>query len=117
MKVRRKFTAGAGTSACSACDLTHGGLKLDESADWKEAKHRIQAPVKQLHQDELTPELSNFVKSNKLRYPLVLGQAKSGALKVLIEGDQLLAVSKDHSAFLTLLSQRAEEEAVPLRIS
>ena len=33
--------------------MTHGGLKLDESTEWKETKKQIPAHVKQLHLDEL----------------------------------------------------------------
>ncbi len=56
--VCRKITAGSEDSACAACDLTHGGLKLDESAEWKQTKKQIGgASVKQLHKDELTPEV------------------------------------------------------------
>ena len=55
----RKITAGTEDSPCAACDLTHGGLKLDESAEWKQTKKQIGgATVKQLHKDELTPEVS-----------------------------------------------------------
>ena len=49
----RKFSASADDSPCSACDLTHGGLKLHESDEWKTTKEKIPASVKQLHQDEL----------------------------------------------------------------
>ena len=57
----RKVTtsSSAEESACAACDLTHGGLKLDESPQWKQTKQRIGgASVLQLHRDELTPEVS-----------------------------------------------------------
>jgi len=127
---RRKLTASAGASACSACDLTHGGLRLEESAAWQETKKQINAPVKQLHQDELTPEVSeirgicpgdrhtlqlrDFVSSKNLRYPMVLGQSDNGPLKVLIDSEALQTVAADHSAFLSLLSKRAQEESVPL---
>ena len=33
--------------------MTHGGLKLDESTEWKDTKKQIPAHVKQLHLDEL----------------------------------------------------------------
>ncbi len=42
---------------CAACDITHGGLHLDETAGWKEAKQQIAKEggleIKQLHRDEL----------------------------------------------------------------
>jgi hypothetical protein len=57
----RKLTTSnsADESACAACDLTHGGLKLDESAEWKKTKQRIGgATVKQLHRNEISSEVS-----------------------------------------------------------
>lgn len=54
----RKISAPADESACAACDLTHGGLRLNESEEWKATKQQIPVQVKQLHKDELTPEVS-----------------------------------------------------------
>ena len=58
---RRKLSAPADASPCAACDLTHGGLRLSESALWKDAKHRLNARIEQLHQDELTAPVSHLV--------------------------------------------------------
>lgn len=44
-------------SPCAACDLTHGGLKLHESDEWKATKKQIPAMVRQLHLDELDSEV------------------------------------------------------------
>ncbi|KEF51539.1 uncharacterized protein A1O9_12456 [Exophiala aquamarina CBS 119918] len=114
----RKLTVGPKESPCAACDLTHGGLKLDESPKWKQTKQQIGgATVKQLHRDELTSELRDFVSSNRLRYPLVVGQAPNGsALKVLIDSESLPSVSADHSAFLSLLKKEAADKDVPISI-
>ena len=109
----RKLTCPADKSPCAACDLTHGGLKLDESAEWKVTKQEIPAKVVQLHQDELTPELENEVKSKQLKFPLVLGRDGSGPFKVLLTSEDLAKVSKDQSAFLSLLSERAQEHQLP----
>lgn len=48
--------------ACAACDITHGGLHLDETSQWKTAKAEIVGSgavkeVKQLHRDELDKEV------------------------------------------------------------
>jgi len=51
----RKLTTPA--SACAACDLTHGGLRLTETAEWTATKGRIGAVVKQLHIDELDSDV------------------------------------------------------------
>lgn len=50
------------TPACAACDITHGGLHLDETAQWKEAKKEIVGSgvvgeVKQWHRDECDGEV------------------------------------------------------------
>jgi hypothetical protein len=55
--VYRKATAPQGESTCAACDLTHGGINLTETEEWKETKAKIGADVKQLHLDELTEEV------------------------------------------------------------
>ena len=51
----RKLTTPS--SPCAACDLTHGGLRLSETAQWMATKKQINAEVKQLHVDELNPEV------------------------------------------------------------
>ena len=56
----RKLTASKDKPACSACDITHGGLHLDETPAWKEAKAEIERDgeggvrVRQMHRDELS---------------------------------------------------------------
>lgn len=57
----RKISAPADQSACAACDLTHGGLRLSESEEWKATKQKIPAQIKQLHTDELTPEVGDHM--------------------------------------------------------
>lgn len=57
--VYEKLTCAKDDSPCAACDLTHGGLKLHESDEWKATKKQIPANVQQLHLDELTPEVRN----------------------------------------------------------
>ena len=55
----KKLCAPADDSHCAACDLTHGGLKLQESEKWKATKAKIPATVEQRHIDELTPEVGD----------------------------------------------------------
>lgn len=59
--VYRKITAPAGQSPCAACDLTHGGLNLTETAQWTETKKKIGADVQQLHKDETDQEVGAFI--------------------------------------------------------
>lgn len=61
-------------------------------------------------------QLSDFVSTNKLKYPVVLGQdSKSGsALEVLLTSEDLARVSKSHSDFLSMLLERAKEKDIEL---
>jgi hypothetical protein len=54
------------------------------------------------------------VKTKELRYPLVLGQKAGGPLQLLLTAQDLAEVSKDHSAFLKVLNEKAEENGLPL---
>jgi hypothetical protein len=55
------------------------------------------------------------VKEKQLRYPVVLGQNPSDSdLQVLLKSEDLAGVSKDHPAFLFLLSERAKENGIGL---
>ncbi len=56
----RKLTAPENESPCSACDLTHNGLRLTETKEWTKTKSRIGAEVKQLHKDEADQEVCIF---------------------------------------------------------
>ena len=46
-----------GPSPCAACDLTHGGLRVSESEEWKQTEAQISAKVTKLHLDELDEEV------------------------------------------------------------
>ena len=57
----KKLTSSANKPVCSACEMTHGGLRLDENEAWKKAKAQIEdggIEVKQLHKDELGAEVN-----------------------------------------------------------
>lgn len=58
----KKLTSSADKPVCAACEITHGGLRLDENTAWKEAKTQIEKEggmeVKQLHRDELGVDVS-----------------------------------------------------------
>ena len=60
----RKLTAAKDKPACAACDITHGGLRLDETKEWKAIKERISQEgmqIKQLHRDELSEEVGMMI--------------------------------------------------------
>ncbi|KAL9590293.1 MAG: hypothetical protein Q9203_000916 [Teloschistes exilis] len=97
--------------ACAACDITHGGLHLDETSQWKTAKVEIVGSgavkeVKQLHRDELDKETKSFVQSQSLRYPMVLAQEEASGLRVLMDDRQLAGFKGDPQAFMQTLRER-----------
>ena len=59
---RKLTTSKDCTPACAACDITHGGLHLDETSEWKRVKGEVAEKggmeVKQLHRDELGEAVS-----------------------------------------------------------
>ena len=60
----KKLTSSSNKPVCAACELTHGGLRLDENEAWKLAKTQVEKEggleVKQLHRDELAAEASSL---------------------------------------------------------
>jgi hypothetical protein len=66
----RKVTEA--NSPCAACDLTHGGLRLTETAEWSATKKQIGAEVQQLHIDQLSKEvcLYSSITQSFLKFPL-----------------------------------------------
>ena len=80
----KKLTSSADKPVCSACDLTHGGLRLDETEVWKEAKAQIEKEgglqVKQLHRDELGANVSPG--ANPTSLSCVIGAIKVSRLMV-----------------------------------
>ena len=80
----RKLTAGKDAPpACAACDITHGGLHLDETDDWKRAKEELLrqkggneggVELKQLHRDEVSGDVSLVsIRSVAFRFVSFLG--------------------------------------------
>ncbi len=61
-----KIISSSSDSPCAACDLTHNGLHLAETAQWSAAKRRIKgAEAQQLHRDELSVEVSKCTLTSK----------------------------------------------------
>ncbi|MDI1486558.1 MAG: hypothetical protein OHK93_005789 [Ramalina farinacea] len=44
---RKLTTSKDCTPACAACDITHGGLHLDETSDWKRVKGEVAAKTEE----------------------------------------------------------------------
>ncbi|KAI4218967.1 MAG: hypothetical protein LQ349_008501 [Xanthoria aureola] len=90
---------------CAACDITHGGLSLDETSQWKAAKADLVdsgavKEIKQLHRDELDPEIKEFVQSRGLHFPMVLARNEGSGLTSVMSSDELAAFKGDPQAFM-----------------
>ncbi|KAI4185022.1 MAG: hypothetical protein LQ348_004439 [Seirophora lacunosa] len=99
--------------ACAACDITHGGLHLDETAQWKAAKAEVVrsgavADVKQFHRDELDGETKTFVQSQGLHFPMVLAKGEGSGLRSVMSSEELATFKGDPQAFMQKLRQKLE---------
>ncbi|KAI4085980.1 MAG: hypothetical protein LQ344_007951 [Seirophora lacunosa] len=110
--------------ACAACDITHGGLHLDETAQWKAAKAEVVrsgavADVKQFHRDELDGEMDDgslsrllqtktFVQSQGLHFPMVLAKGEGSGLRSVMSSEELATFKGDPQAFMQKLRQKLE---------
>ncbi|CAL8583563.1 hypothetical protein XPA_009184 [Xanthoria parietina] len=96
---------------CAACDITHGGLSLDETSHWKAAKADLVdsgavKEIKQLHRDELDPEIKDFVQSRGLHFPMVLARNEGSGLTSVMSSDDLAAFKGDPQAFMKQIRHR-----------
>lgn len=92
-----------------ACDITHGGLSLSETPEWVEAKKSIEQndfKVVQLHRDELTDKLKEYVKTTQLRYPAVLLDSGDGSLSTTMSNTELNECAGKPSALLEALKEK-----------
>ncbi|KAL8764543.1 MAG: hypothetical protein Q9209_007974 [Squamulea sp. 1 TL-2023] len=97
--------------ACAACDITHGGLHLDETSQWKSAKAELVGSgavkdVRQLHRDELDAEVRGFVQAQGLGYPMVLAKGEGGGLRCVVSSEELAGFKGDPRVFM----QRVREK-------
>ncbi len=142
----RKLTSPSSQSPCSACDLTHGGLRLTETKEWSATKKRIPADVQQLHRDEASQEVCplcsilclegwmlcwnggwltkagegqilEFVKANGVRWPCVLGREGEGeGLRLVVDAEGLRECRGDHERFLERLVAGARGVGISLDV-
>jgi len=115
---RRKLTASnCDDPACAACDITHGGLRLNESEAWKRAKSRIvfqgaeEGVIRQLHRDEIhEEEVRAFIKTKELKYPMVLLRPPTDTtrLEQLMSRDELTEFKGDPGDFVKNLGEKGE---------
>ncbi|KAJ5489572.1 hypothetical protein N7539_004462 [Penicillium diatomitis] len=101
--------------ACAACELTHGpSLSLNESAEWKATKSKIiNANIVQVHLDERSNSLIQWMKQHGVGTPAVIIEAASGMIgvngepfKILLGPEDISRVRTDHEEFLRMLQAR-----------
>ncbi|KAF2678474.1 hypothetical protein K458DRAFT_491279 [Lentithecium fluviatile CBS 122367] len=96
--------------ACAACDITHGGLSLQETPAWMNAKKQIEAEsgskVVQWHRDELSSEMKEFVTSKQVRYPAVVAGKDGGGFEVVMDSSELAACKGDAQKMIEGLREK-----------
>ncbi|KAL8856969.1 MAG: hypothetical protein Q9178_006464 [Gyalolechia marmorata] len=113
----RKLTSAKDKPACAACDITHGGLHLDETVEWKKVKEELIAgeagkgggvELKQLHRDEVGGEVREFVEENKYQYPMVLMGEEAGGegYKLVMDHEELAACNGNAQQFVLKLREK-----------
>ncbi|KAI4268664.1 MAG: hypothetical protein L6R38_007769 [Xanthoria sp. 2 TBL-2021] len=90
---------------CAACDITHGGLSLDETSQWKAAKADLLdsgavKDIKQFHRDELDHEIKEFVQSRGLQFPMVLARNEGSDLRSVMSSEDLATFKGDPQTFM-----------------
>ncbi|KAL8848484.1 MAG: hypothetical protein Q9221_006486 [Calogaya cf. arnoldii] len=96
---------------CAACDITHGGLSLDETSQWKAAKKELLETgalkdVKQFHRDELDQETKEFVQSQGLKFPMVLAQDEGSGLRSVMSSEELATSKGDPQTFMKKIREQ-----------
>ncbi|KAF2257886.1 hypothetical protein CC78DRAFT_572878, partial [Lojkania enalia] len=85
--------------ACAACDITHGGLSLQETKAWVDAKKVIEAEsglkIVQWHRDELSPEIKEFVSGKGIRYPTAIKRDGDEAFEEVMNSLELAECKGD----------------------
>lgn len=94
--------------ACAACDITHGGLSLNEVPGWKVVKDEIErngTRVVQWHRDEVDDVVREWVKANDVRYPVVLRRT-SDKIELVADSGELAGCAGDANKLLDLLKKK-----------
>ncbi|KAL8945896.1 MAG: hypothetical protein Q9222_007630 [Ikaeria aurantiellina] len=109
----RKLSSEKDKPACAACDITHGGLRLDETKAWKGIKEKLTTEegveIRQLHRDELEGKVKDFMQGNAaVEYPVVLNgdEAAEGNFKVAMDRHELGQCSGSADAFMEKLREK-----------
>ena len=91
---------------------SHGGLSLREVPGWVKTKGEIEAKgfeVIQWHRDEIKPDVKDWIRSNGVRYPVVLSRAKPEAasdLKVVADTKDLASCAGDATKLVEILTSK-----------
>ena len=109
---RKLSTSTSDGPACAACDITHGGLSLNEIPGWTKVKGEIEAQgltVVQWHRDEVEGGVKEWVQSNGVRYPAALSRDQGGSpedMKLVADSGELAGCVGDANLFMKLLKEK-----------
>ena len=94
--------------ACAACEITHGGLSLNEVPNWKKAKEEIESrgwSAVQWHRDEVEPAVKKWIESNSVLYPVALAR-EDGDLRVVADKGELASCGGEAQKFVSMLQDK-----------
>ncbi|KIX00486.1 uncharacterized protein Z518_10626 [Rhinocladiella mackenziei CBS 650.93] len=111
--IRRLSTTPETPSACAATDLTHGGAHPHEKPEWIATKKKIPADIKQVHYDELPPDVKKYVESNRYKYPCIVGKGPDGRFRMLLIDYEIEEVSDNCNKFLQVLKTKFQQSGLP----
>lgn len=103
---RKLLSSSTEDPACAACDITHGGLHLNESEAWTQAKRRVSGvEIKQLHRDELVGEDSGVCVQVFFR-PVPFSSCALRLFIILSSAGNVLSLPNPTSQIKAFIAQR-----------
>lgn len=110
---RKLRTSSSSSPACAACDITHGGLSLSETAGWTEAKRTLQEEsglkVVQRHIDEMSQGLKAWVEKEGVRMPAVVlgkGEAEGEGYRLVVSREELAGCKGEPKGLVRILGEK-----------
>ena len=93
--------AAGSEQACSLCSITHG--LFAEKENWATIDRSLGIPTSYFHRDDMPEPVSNFVRDQGLRLPVVLLESREGDYSVAVKPNELKACKGDPACLQTLL--------------
>ena len=95
-----------GLIECSACSITH--TSKAEKDEWKNLKQKCEMKTKiiQWHRDEVNDKVNDFIKSENVKYPVVIVESRDSKLSVGLNDIELKACSGSIEQMLEKLKEK-----------